>query len=165
MSRRAAGLHSAGPAQPVPGSAPRNRALSTMRWCARALGLAGCLLAPGSGWADEDRPAIQADQSVADAAGETRRYLNNVVIEQGHLHVEADRVTEYLNNGVTTRIVATGSPAVIRHRIAGAAASSSAEAEEFVYLVNEKTVLLKNFVITHGNGVVQKGKRARFVLE
>lgn len=131
----------------------------------RALVLAACLLAPGLGCAADDGPAIQADQSVTDGAGETRRYTNNVVIQQGHLHVEADRVTEYLNNGVTTRIVATGSPAVIRHRIAGANASSSAEAEEFEYWVKERTVLLKNFVITHGNGMVQKGQRAKFVLE
>lgn len=127
--------------------------------------MAGCLLAPALAIADSDRLEIRAEQSIADIPGRSKRHLKNVVIDQGHLHVEADEVTEYLDNGVTTRVVARGDPAIIRHRIAGAATSSSAEAEEFEYLVKQKTILLKNFVITHGNGVVQKGKRAKFVLE
>lgn len=61
---------------------------------------------------DRDQPIhIDADNSVLDQNAGVLTYTGNVVIDQGSIHIEAEKAVIYSRNNEVYRLVATGGPA------------------------------------------------------
>jgi lipopolysaccharide export system protein LptA len=96
---------------------------------------------------DEDEP-IRIDARSVEANDKTGAmiYSGNVVIEQGRLSIQADRVEITTRKGKTELVRATGKPAKLRQRAAGENGEIRAEADRVDYRVSLRKVDLVGHV-------------------
>ncbi|BAV34501.1 sugar transporter [Sulfuricaulis limicola] len=90
---------------------------------------------------DEDEP-IRVDARSVEANDKTGAvvYSGNVVVEQGRLSIQADRIEVITRKGKTELVRATGKPAKLRQRAETANAEIRAEADRVDYHVSLKNV-------------------------
>lgn len=66
---------------------------------------------------DRDQPIrIEADEALRDEKQGFTRYQGNVKMDQGSLHIEADRITVYHDQREADRIIAEGQPATLQQQ-------------------------------------------------
>lgn len=66
---------------------------------------------------DRDQPIrIEADEALRDEKQGFTRYQGNVKMDQGSLHIEADRITVYHDQREADRIIAEGKPATLQQQ-------------------------------------------------
>ncbi len=66
---------------------------------------------------DRDQPIrIEADEALRDEKQGFTRYEGNVKMDQGSLHIEADRITVYHDQREADRIIAEGNPASLQQQ-------------------------------------------------
>jgi lipopolysaccharide export system protein LptA len=98
--------------------AARRRPGATNALCGALLG--ALLALPGTGQAlpeDRDQPIrITADQALRDEKQGFTVYSGNVRMDQGSLHIDADKITVYHTAEEASRIVAEGSPAHLQQQ-------------------------------------------------
>jgi lipopolysaccharide export system protein LptA len=90
---------------------------------------------------DEDEP-IRIDARSVEANDKTGAvvYSGNVVVEQGRLSIQADRIEVITRKGKTELVRATGKPAKLRQRAETTNAEIRAEADRVDYHVSLKNV-------------------------
>ena len=124
-----------------------------------ALLLALCALAPaGTSWAlpeDRQQPMhVESDSASRDDRSRITIYTGNVIVDQGSMHVEADKATVYMtaDNKQIDRIVCNGSPATYRQLPKPGGDIVKARAEILEYQVAKDFI-----VLTHSAHVEQGG--------
>ncbi len=96
---------------------------------------------------DEDEPIrINARSVQADDRTGTVIYNGNVLVEQGQLSIQADRVEIKTHNSKTELVRATGKPAKLRQRADGNSGELWAEADRVDYHVTLRKVDLVDHV-------------------
>lgn len=92
-------------------------------------------------------------------------YRQDVNIEIGAYHLKADEVSVFKNNGQPDRIVAKGSPLIFKVQNEKGPGFAKVEAMELEYLVTDKKLVLKNYILVLKDGTTQKGKQFSLILE
>lgn len=118
--------------------------------------LCGLLLAlPGLAAAlesDREQPIhVRADRVEMDNRSGVSTYRGNVTLEQGSLHLAADRLVVHRSGSELERIEAEGRPVRFRQRPEGASADIEGEALRLEYRAAEDRLLLR------GSAWVQQG--------
>jgi len=127
--------------------------------CLARLGLSLCLLAT---WLlgnavetrDQDQPIhIEADSVELDELQARSLYTGNVVVEQGTMRIEADRViVRHRSDHRPEHVTAVGEPARYRHQAPGQSQVSRARALRMEYdVVKEEITLIDQAVLVQGN--------------
>lgn len=103
------------------------------------------LLLPALGQAlpeDRNQPIrIESDSARRDARDDLVIYEGSVRIDQGTLHIDADKVTVHFANGEADRIVCEGTPAVYRQQQKPDSAPVDARARQIDYLMGQDLVV------------------------
>lgn len=98
----------------------RSRAEATVRSRVMRIAALACALVTTPVAAlpdDRDQPIrIEADEALRDEKQGFTRYEGNVKMDQGSLHIEADRITVYHDQRQADRIIAEGSPASLQQQ-------------------------------------------------
>ena len=125
--------------------------------------LLGCLLAslPMAALAlpeDRDQPIrITADQALRDEKQGFTVYSGNVNMDQGTLHIDADRITVYHMEEEADRIVAEGSPAHLQQQPEPEKPLVHAEARVIEYFKAEDRVQLRQAAKIEQEGSIVTG--------
>jgi lipopolysaccharide export system protein LptA len=125
--------------------------------------LLGCLLAGLSMAAqalpeDRDQPIrITADQALRDEKQGFTVYSGNVNMDQGTLHIDADRITVYHMEEEADRIVAEGSPAHLQQQPEPEKPLVHAEARVIEYFKAEDRVQLRQAAKIEQEGSIVTG--------
>ena len=144
------------------------RRLRTIAAGAAALALWGAL-APRPGLAlpdDRNQPIyIQSDRAERDERKGTTVYTGDVEIDQGSLHISADRVTIAMDGDQVTRIDAIGAPAKMHQKPSPEREPVYARATTIQYDVAREilTVIEKAAVTQEGSTV--KGERIEYFVQ
>jgi len=111
-----------------------------------ALTLIICSLFSTPLWAlssDKDKPVeIEANSFKLDDAKKVTIYSGNVVITQGSLEIQADKVTIYGTRGQLNKIIATGNPAKLKQQPDGDEEIIRGKASRFEYIASKATLVL-----------------------
>ena len=147
------------------------RVRSTRPGMAHALRVAlmGLLvLLPGTGQAlpeDRDQPIrITADQALRDEKQGFTVYSGNVRMDQGSLHIDADKITVYHSAEETDRIVAEGSPAHLQQRPERDKGLMHANAEVIEYFKAEERVHLSKAARIEQDGAIVTGETIEYFI-
>ena len=117
------------------------------------------LLLPTINYADTLKPAasikkpeypihIQADSALFDEQQGTAEYQGSVVMQQGPLQIDADRITISNDKNGVTEMIATGSPARYKQDKTVTTPSMSAQADRIhYYKIDERMELEGNAVL------------------
>jgi len=130
--------------------------------------LTGLLLAAGGVRAlPEDR--LQAIEITADRAERNERsgftlYSGTVVLVQGSLRIEADRLTIYHDRKSADRIVAMGEPARLQQRPARDKEIVTASARRIVYQKSREMVVLREAASIEQEGAIVNGESIRYFM-
>ncbi|MFC1666062.1 LptA/OstA family protein [Pseudomonadota bacterium] len=92
-------------------------------------------------------------------------YRKDVNIEIDVYSLKADEVSVFKKNGQADRILAKGSPLVFQHKDKKAKGFAKVEATELEYLVSDKKLNIKNYILVLGDGTTQRGKQLSFLLK
>ena len=92
-------------------------------------------------------------------------YRQDVNIEIGAYHLKADEVSVFKINGQPDRIVAKGNPLTFKVRNEKGPGFAKVEAMELEYLVTDKKLVLRNYILVLKDGTTQKGKKFSLILE
>ena len=129
---------------------------------ALALGLPGSASALST---DRDQPInLEADEAELDQTEGVSTYVGNVVVTQGSMKVESDRMVVYLNDGEIDRIEATGAPARFRQRPDGKDEDVMGGASKMDYLAGQSMVILTGDAWVEQAGDVIRGARIEYSL-
>jgi len=132
------------------------------------LALVSTLLAPVVVTAlpdDRNQPIhIEADEALRDEKKGFTRYRGHVKMEQGSLHIEADRITVYHRKEEADRIVAQGSPARLQQQPEADKAPVRASAEIIEYFRSEERVQLRNNASIEQEGSVVNGDSINYYI-
>ncbi|MEM9741811.1 MAG: lipopolysaccharide transport periplasmic protein LptA [Pseudomonadota bacterium] len=141
------------------------RAFGPASALASALFMLALLSSPGALALPEDanQPInIAADAAQLDQKQQQAVYTGNVVVNQGTLKVEADRmVIEYRNKKVS-RIICSGSPASYEQQLEGEQGRVRATAAEITYYTREERLLLNGDAILLQGGNEIRGNEIRY---
>ena len=128
----------------------------------------GLTLGPGSGPAlalpeDRNQPIyIQSDRAERDERKGTTVYTGDVEIDQGSLHISADRVTITMEDEQVSRIDAVGSPAKMHQKPSPEREPVYARARNIQYdVVQEILTLIEKATVTQEGSTV-KGERIEY---
>lgn len=114
---------------------------------------------------DKDKPIeLNADSAELDQTTGTSVYTGNVVITQGSLKVNADKVTVYTADGGVQRIVGVGSPARFRQRPEGKDEDVKGEGRTLEYLAASRELVITTNAMVEQGGDVLKGDQIRYQL-
>ena len=135
---------------------------------AAALALWGAL-APRPGLAlpdDRNQPIyIQSDRAERDERKGTTVYTGDVEIDQGSLHISADRVTIAMDGDQVTRIDALGAPAKMHQKPSPEREPVYARATTIQYdVVREILTLIEKAAVTQEGSTV-KGERIEYFVQ
>ena len=144
------------------------RRLRTIAAGAAALALWGAL-APRPGLAlpdDRNQPIyIQSDRAERDERKGTTVYTGDVEIDQGSLHISADRVTIAMDGDQVTRIDAIGAPAKMHQKPSPEREPVSARATTIQYdVAREILTLIEKAAVTQEGSTV-KGERIEYFVQ
>jgi len=146
----------------------RLRSFRTVAAVAAALALWGAL-SPQRGLAlpgDRDQPIyIQSDRAERDERKGTTVYTGDVEIDQGSLHISADRVTIAMDGDQVTRIDAVGAPAKMHQKPSPEREPVYARATTIQYdVVREILTLIEKAAVTQEGSTV-KGERIEYFVQ
>ncbi len=144
------------------------RRLRTIAAGAAALALWGAL-APRPGLAlpdDRNQPIyIQSDRAERDERKGTTVYTGDVEIDQGSLHISADRVTIAMDGDQVTRIDALGAPAEMHQKPSPEREPVYARATTIQYdVAREILTLIEKAAVTQEGSTV-KGERIEYFVQ
>jgi lipopolysaccharide export system protein LptA len=144
------------------------RRLRTIAAGAAALALWGAL-APRPGLAlpdDRNQPIyIQSDRAERDERKGTTVYTGDVEIDQGSLHISADRVTIAMDGDQVTRIDAIGAPAKMHQKPSPEREPVYARATTIQYdVAREILTLIEKAAVTQEGSTV-KGERIEYFVQ
>ncbi len=126
------------------------------------------LALPGSASAlstDRDQPInLEADEAELDQTEGVSTYVGNVVVTQGSMKVESDRMVVHLEDGEIDRIEATGAPARFRQRPDGKDADVLGGASKMDYLAGQSMVILTGDAWVEQAGDIIRGARIEYSL-
>ena len=108
---------------------------------------------------------IESNSAERDQKTGLTQYQGNVVINQGSLVIEADRVTVYYKDNKVSRIVCLGLPASYQQQAAADGGLIIAKAETIIYLLAEDEISLKSNAVLSRNGTLIKGDSINYDLE
>ena len=87
---------------------------------------------------DRDQPIhIEADNAVRNQKAGITTYSGNVVMEQGSIHIKADKIVIHSNDKRVSRVIATGAPAHFQQQPAEDKAVVIARGNTLNYLVSD----------------------------
>lgn len=124
-----------------------------------ALGSASAALQT-SGLPEDRRQPIEitAEQAVRDEKVGYTVYSGDVILQQGSLHIEADRLTVFHHGETPERIVALGEPATMTQQPEIDAGLVSASAREIVYEQSRERVVLRKTASIEQDGALVSGE-------
>lgn len=144
----------------------RERPGAASALCAALLGV--LLALPGTGQAlpeDRDQPIrITADQALRDEKQGFTVYSGNVRMDQGSLHIDADKITVYHTAEEASRIVAEGSPAHLRQRPEPDKGLMHARAGIIEYFKAEDRVYLSKAARIEQDGSIVTGETIEYFI-
>lgn len=144
------------------------RRLRTIAAGAAALVLWGTL-APRPGLAlpdDRNQPIyIQSDRAERDERKGTTVYTGDVEIDQGSLHISADRVTIAMDGDQVTRIDAVGAPAKMHQKPSPEREPVYARATTIQYDVTREILTLIEKAAVTQEGSTVKGERIEYFVQ
>lgn len=115
-------------------------------------------------WAEEGDGlySIDADGVRKDSSNGVTTYEGNARAELSNLAIEADTISIFRDNGLPTRVEASGDPLKFRHQ--ASADNVSGTAKRIIFLVPELKLTLIDYVIADPAGNKIKGDKASIVL-
>lgn len=137
---------------------PRIRVSHWLLWLACAvlsIGTSGLSALP-----DDRRQAIEitAERAIRDERAGYTIYSGDVILEQGSLLIEADRLTIYHDAEAADRIIAVGEPATLRQQPELDKGFVTASAGRIVYEKTRERVLLRQDAVIEQDGAVVSGE-------
>ena len=109
---------------------------------------------------DRDQPMyIEADRATMDEGKGIGIYRGDVRIRQGSMHLQADTVTVYLEDGRIVRAVAVGEPARYRQRPEGREQDVHAEAGRMEYFLDPERIVLTGDALVRQEGDTFRSER------
>ena len=107
---------------------------------------------------DSNQPIkIESDSAESNQSTGLTEYSGNVVIRQGSMAINADKVTIYYAEGKVNRILSIGKPASFRHQLQADQSAVIADGEIIDYLLSEDTVNLQKSASLARNGSLVTG--------
>lgn len=107
---------------------------------------------------DRDQPIrIEADEALRDEKQGFTRYEGNVKMDQGSLHIEADRITVYHDQREADRIIAEGSPASLQQQPEPDKGLVKAQAGMIEYFKSEDRIRLSQRANIEQDGSIVTG--------
>ena len=100
---------------------------------------------------------IESDAAESNQSTGLTEYSGNVVIRQGSMAINADKVTIYYAEGKVNRILSIGKPASFRHQLQADESTVIADGEIIDYLLTEDTVNLQKSASLARNGSLVTG--------
>ena len=108
---------------------------------------------------DSNQPIkIESDAAESNQSTGLTEYSGNVVIRQGSMAINADKVTIYYAEGKVNRILSIGKPASFRHQLQADESTVIADGEIIDYLLTEDTVNLQKSASLARNGSLVTGE-------
>ncbi len=101
---------------------------------------------------------ITAERAIRDEKAGYTVYSGDVILEQGSLHIEADKLTIFHDREAADRIVAVGAPAKLRQQPEIDKAFVTARAGRIVYEKSRERVLLRDDAMIEQDGAVVSGE-------
>ena len=107
---------------------------------------------------DRDQPIrIEADEALRDEKQGFTRYEGNVKMDQGSLHIEADRITVYHDQREADRIIAEGNPASLQQQPEPDKGLVKAQAGVIEYFKSEDRIRLSQSANIEQDGSIVTG--------
>lgn len=107
---------------------------------------------------DRDQPIrIEADEALRDERQGFTRYEGNVKMDQGSLHIEADRITVFHDQREADRIIAEGNPASLQQQPEPDKGLVKAQARKIEYFKAEDRVRLSENANIEQEGSIVTG--------
>lgn len=100
---------------------------------------------------------IESDSAESNQVTGLTEYTGNVVIHQGSMAINADKVTIYYAEGKVNRILSLGKPANFRHQPYSDESMVIADGETIDYLLTEDTISLQKSASLSRNGTLVTG--------
>jgi len=115
---------------------------------------------------DDSRQAIEisAAKAIRDEKAGFTVYSGDVVLVQGSLHIEADKLTIFHDRKAADRIVAVGAPARLRQQPEVDKAIVTASAGRIEYLKSSERVLLREAATIEQDGAVVTGESIDYLM-
>ncbi|MFP5414679.1 MAG: lipopolysaccharide transport periplasmic protein LptA [Gammaproteobacteria bacterium] len=142
---------------------------SPNKFLCHALLLAFLALAPAAtSWAlpgDRQQPMyVESDSASRDDRSGVTTYIGSVRVDQGSMHIEADKVTVYMAAGGkdVDRIVCEGKPATYRQQPKPDAEIAKAHAEVIEYQVAKDFIVLTRAARLEQGGSILEGERITY---
>ena len=107
---------------------------------------------------------ITADRAIRDERAGFTVYSGDVVLDQGSLHIEADRLTIFHDREAADRIVAEGRPATMRQQPAIDQAPVRAQANQIVYIKSSEQILLTEAASIEQDGATVTGESIKYFM-
>lgn len=112
-----------------------------------------------------DTITIESNSAERDEKTGLTQYQGNVVIKQGSLIIEADKVTVYYLNNRVSRILCLGLPASYQQQAAEDGGLIVAKAETIEYILADDEINLKTGAVLSRNGTLIKGDSINYDLK
>ncbi len=114
---------------------------------------------------DQAQPMrITADQALRDEKKGMTVYKGNVRMDQGSLHVEADRITVYHDREKADRVIATGAPARLQQQPEPDKGPMHASARRIEYLRVSDRILLRGEAAIEQDGSTVTGETIEYFI-
>ncbi|WP_439105722.1 lipopolysaccharide transport periplasmic protein LptA [Congregibacter sp.] len=133
--------------------------------CLRGLGLCGVVAALfathfASALPDDRLQSIEitAAKAVRDERAGFTVYTGDVIMQQGSLHIEADKITIFHDLEAADRIIAVGEPATLRQQPEIDKGFVTASAGRIVYQKSREWVQLRESAVIEQDGAVVSGE-------
>jgi len=115
---------------------------------------------------DRQQPiTIESDSAERNEQSGLTQYLGNVVIRQGSVLIDADRVTIHYKDNKVSRIVSLGSPASYQQQPQAEGGMVIARGEVIEYRLADDQINLKNNASLSRNGTLIKGEHITYDLK
>lgn len=102
---------------------------------------------------------IMSDTAERDEQKSTTTYAGNVVMQQGSMRIDAEKVVIYNTKNKVTKIVASGTPARYQQKPSANEGTVVAEAERLEYNIAQETLHLINNALLKQEGTSLSGTR------
>ncbi len=114
---------------------------------------------------DQAQPMrITADQALRDEKKGVTVYKGNVRMDQGSLHVDADRITIYHDRANADRVIATGAPARLQQQPDPEKGPMHASARRIEYLRVSDRILLRGEAAIKQDGSTVTGETIEYFI-
>lgn len=118
------------------------------------------------GLPEDRRQAIEitAEQAVRDEKAGYTVYIGDVILEQGSLHIKADRLTVFHRGEAPERIVALGAPATMIQQPEIDGGFVTASARQIVYEKSRQLVVLREAASIEQDGALVSGESIEYFM-